>query len=102
MRKFLKQNKALLFLPLLLMPFVVLIFYILGGGEGTGNKAGNTTGTSLQGANYSIPEAESSIAIQDKLEAYQQQRERASTRDYRSGGTGFHAGSVLVFAGRYP
>jgi len=91
MKKFLKQNKALLFLPLLLMPFVVLIFYILGGGEGTGNKAGNTTGTSLQGANYSIPEAESSIAIQDKLEAYQQQRERASTkqrerastRDYR-------------------
>jgi conjugative transposon TraM protein len=83
MRKFLTQNKALLFLPLLLMPFVVLIFYILGGGEGTGNKAGNTTATNLQGANYSIPEAESSIAIQDKLEAYQQQRERASTRDYR-------------------
>ncbi len=83
MKKFLKQNKALLFLPLLLMPFVVLIFYILGGGEGTGNKAGNTTATNLQGANYSIPEAESSIAIQDKLEAYQQQRERASTRDYR-------------------
>jgi conjugative transposon TraM protein len=83
MRKFLKQNKALLFLPLLLMPFVVLIFYILGGGEGTGNKAGNKTATNLQGANYSIPEAESSIAIQDKLEAYQQQRERASTRDYR-------------------
>jgi conjugative transposon TraM protein len=83
MRKFLKQNKALLFLPLLLMPFVVLIFYILGGGEGTGNIAGNTMVTPLQGANYSIPEAESSIAIQDKLEAYQQQRERASTRDYR-------------------
>jgi conjugative transposon TraM protein len=39
--------------------------------------------TTLQGANYSIPEAESSIAIQDKLEAYQHQRERASTRDYR-------------------
>jgi conjugative transposon TraM protein len=83
MKKFLKQNKALLFLPLLLMPFVVLIFYILGGGEETGNKAGNTTAPNLQGANYSIPEAESSIAIQDKLEAYQQQRERASTRDYR-------------------
>jgi conjugative transposon TraM protein len=83
MKKFLKQNKTLLFLPLLLMPFVVLIFYILGGGEGTGVHAGNTTATSLQGANYSIPEAESSIAIQDKLEAYQQQRERASTRDYR-------------------
>jgi conjugative transposon TraM protein len=83
MKKYLKQNKTLLFLPLLLMPFVVLIFYILGGGEGTGVHAGNTTATSLQGANYSIPEAESSIAIQDKLEAYQQQRERASTRDYR-------------------
>lgn len=83
MKKFLKQNKALLFLPLLLMPFVVLIFYILGGGEGTGVHAGNTPATNLQGANYSIPEAESSIAIQDKLEAYQQQRERASTRDYR-------------------
>jgi conjugative transposon TraM protein len=83
MKKFLKQNKALLFLPLLLMPFVVLIFYILGGGEGTGIKEKKATATTLQGANYSIPEAESSIAIQDKLEAYQQQRERASTRDYR-------------------
>ena len=83
MKKFLKQNKALLFLPLLLMPFVVLIFYILGGGEGTGTKEKNAMATTLQGANYTIPEAESSIAIQDKLEAYQQQRERASTRDYR-------------------
>ncbi|MBW6537676.1 MAG: hypothetical protein K0B11_21885 [Mariniphaga sp.] len=83
MKKYLKQNKALLFLPLLLMPFVVLIFYILGGGEGTGTKEKKATATTLQGANYSIPEAESSIAIQDKLEAYQQQRERASTRDYR-------------------
>jgi conjugative transposon TraM protein len=83
MKKFLKQNKALLFLPLLLMPFVVLIFYILGGGKGTGMKEKNASAATLQGANYSIPEAESSIAIQDKLEAYQHQRERASTRDYR-------------------
>lgn len=80
MKTILKQNKALFILPLILLPFVVLLFYILGGGNPTGNEEQKNTGN--KGANYSIPQAESSIEIADKLEAYEQQGGRASTRDY--------------------
>jgi conjugative transposon TraM protein len=80
MKTTLKKNKALFILPLILLPFVVLIFYILGGGNPTEN--GGQNNTQNEGANYSIPQAESSIEITDKLEAYEQQNERASTRDY--------------------
>ena len=80
MKTYLKKNKALFILPLILLPFVVLIFYILGGGKPTENEGQNNTQN--EGANYSIPQAESSIEITDKLEAYEQQNERASTRDY--------------------
>jgi conjugative transposon TraM protein len=74
MRTYLKKNKALLILPLVLLPFVILIFYILGGGEQTLNQnafAGHKAGKA--GANYLLPEAEKSIKIFDKMEAYQQQ-----------------------------
>lgn len=80
MKTYLKKNKALFILPLILLPFVVLIFYILGGGNPTEN--GGQNNPQNEGANYSIPQAESSIEITDKLEAYEQQNERASTRDY--------------------
>jgi len=80
MKTYLKKNKALFILPLVLLPFVVLIFYILGGGNPT-EKVGQKNNQN-EGANYSIPQAESSIEITDKLEAYEQQNERASTRDY--------------------
>ncbi|HKK67309.1 MAG TPA: hypothetical protein VJ946_03825, partial [Bacteroidales bacterium] len=80
MKTYLKKNKALFILPLILLPFVVLIFYILGGGNPT-EKVGQNNNQN-EGANYSIPQAESSIEITDKLEAYEQQNERASTRDY--------------------
>jgi len=80
MKTILKQNKALFILPLILLPFVVLIFYILGGGNPTENAGQNNPQN--EGANYSIPQAESSIEIADKLEAYEQQGGRASTRDY--------------------
>lgn len=80
MKTTLKKNKALFILPLILLPFVVLLFYILGGGHPTEN--GGQNNPQNEGANYSIPQAESSIEITDKLEAYEQQNERASTRDY--------------------
>jgi conjugative transposon TraM protein len=80
MKTTLKKNKALFILPLILLPFVVLIFYILGGGNPSENEGQNNTRN--EGANYSIPQAESSIEIADKLETYEQQAGRASTRDY--------------------
>jgi conjugative transposon TraM protein len=80
MKTYLKKNKALFILPLILLPFVVLIFYILGGGSST--EKGGQKKAQNEGANYSIPQAESSIEITDKLEAYEQQSGRTSTRDY--------------------
>lgn len=72
MKQILKKNRFLFILPVAQLPFVVLIFYILGGGEGIEiqkhAEKQNTTG-----ANYDIPDAEKSIEIYDKMEAYQQE-----------------------------
>lgn len=81
---FLKKNKALLILPLALLPFVVLIFYILGGGKNAGKEpSGKVNPGKKNGANYELPEAEKSIEIFDKMEAYQNSQGRVvSTQDY--------------------
>ena len=82
---FLKKNKALLILPLALLPFVVLIFYILGGGEHAISGKANSSRAKLgqSGANYQLPGADRSIQIHDKMEAYQQERSQfVSTHDY--------------------
>jgi conjugative transposon TraM protein len=84
MKAYLKKNKALFILPLALLPFVVLIFYILEGGENA-TKADEKEAEekNREGVNYILPEAESSIEIFDKMEAYQQQQEKGtSTQDY--------------------
>ena len=74
MKTYLKKNKALLILPLVLLPFIVLIFYVLGGGEkARNNKTPIGTNTNQEGANYLLPEAEKSIEIFEKMEAYQNQ-----------------------------
>ena len=83
MKTFLKKNKALFILPLVLLPFLILIFYILGGGNPTGDDRENSQSKeNRQGANYTIPQAESSIEIEDKLEAYESQGGQVSTTDY--------------------
>ena len=74
MKSYLNKNKALLFLPMALLPFVILIFYVLGGGENAKKENRNNENRENQeGANYLLPEAEKSIEIFDKLEAYEQQ-----------------------------
>lgn len=81
-KTFLNKNKAPLILPLALLPFLVLIFYILGGGESaTGESGEGATKSNADGVNYLLPEAESSIEIFDKMEAYQK-REVVATQDY--------------------
>lgn len=84
MKTTLKKNKALFILPLALLPFVVLIFYILGGGENATKAEEKEAGKrNSEGVNYILPEAESSIEIFDKMEAYQQQQEKGTnTQDY--------------------
>ena len=70
MKNYLKKNKGLLLLPLGLIPFLILIFYVLGGGKGNEEVQKQS---SRDGANYILPEAEKSIEIFDKMEAYQNQ-----------------------------
>jgi conjugative transposon TraM protein len=81
MKTWLKKNKALLLLPLALLPFVVLIFYILGGGKNA-EKEQKTAETTPTGINYVLPEADKSITIFDKMEAYEQQVSATATTDY--------------------
>lgn len=81
MKTWLKKNKALLLLPLALLPFVVLIFYILGGGKNA-EKEQEMTEATPTGINYVLPEADKSINIFDKMEAYEQQVTAAATTDY--------------------
>ena len=81
MKTWLRKNKALLLLPLALLPFVVLIFYILGGGKNA-EKEQKMTETTTSGINYVLPEADKSITIFDKMEAYEQQVSAAATTDY--------------------
>ncbi|MCT4648453.1 MAG: conjugative transposon protein TraM [Carboxylicivirga sp.] len=72
MKTQIKKHKALFILPLGLLPFVILIFYILGGGSGASNEA---TITKQGGANYQLPDANRDITILDKQEAYRQIKE---------------------------
>ena len=76
MKNKLNKNKSLFFLPLVLLPFLILIFYILGGGKQqkkqqviAQNKAGEA------GVNYNLPEAEKSLEIHDKMQAYEKQEQ---------------------------
>jgi conjugative transposon TraM protein len=83
MKNYLKRNKPLLFLPLVLIPFIVLIFYILGGGklskkETEVQKKQETS----KGPNYKLPEADRNIRIFDKMESAQSQKEMGTTHDY--------------------
>lgn len=83
MKSYLKRNKPLLFLPLVLIPFVVLIFYILGGGTGKQDKdMARIKNDPVRGANYSLPDADRDIRIYDKMEAAQSQSGLTQTHDY--------------------
>ncbi|KOH44584.1 conjugative transposon protein TraM [Sunxiuqinia dokdonensis] len=83
MKTYLKQNKPLLFLPLVLIPFIVLIFYILGGGESPkGKDQRQARQDTVKGANYDLPDADHSLEILDKTELSQQAGEITLSRDY--------------------
>ncbi|WP_346860819.1 conjugative transposon protein TraM [uncultured Draconibacterium sp.] len=71
MKELMIKNKALFILPLVLIPFVILIFWVLGGGTDAEADGGKQVKTPGIGANYDLPEAEKSIEIYDKMEAYQ-------------------------------
>jgi len=83
MKTYLKQNKPLLLLPLFMIPFLVLIFYILGGGENPkGKDLSQAKQDTVKGANYDLPDADHSLEILDKTEISQQTGEITLSRDY--------------------
>jgi len=83
MKLALKRNKPLLFLPLVMIPFIVLIFYILGGGKNPkGKDQSQNRQDTVRGANYNLPEADRSIEIIDKTEGSLSPDEITLTRDY--------------------
>ncbi len=83
MKLALKRNKPLLFLPLVMIPFIVLIFYILGGGKNPKKKdQSQDRQDAVRGANYNLPEADRSIQFIDKTEGSLSPDEITLTRDY--------------------
>ena len=71
MKEYLIKNKWLFLLPVLALPFIFLIFYVLGGGKGVEAETATKENTVEQGANYDLPDADKNIEIYDKMEAYQ-------------------------------
>ena len=87
MKNYLKRNKPLLFLPLVLIPFIVLIFYVLGGGEKKEKEEQKQKEQqTAKGANYTLPDADRSIAIYDKMDNYSSKKEMTTTHDYNING----------------
>lgn len=83
MKAYLKRNKPLLFLPLVLIPFIVLIFYVLGGGEKKEKEEQKQKEQQVaKGANYTLPDADKSVTIYDKMDNYSPQKAVTSTHDY--------------------
>ena len=87
MKSYLKKNKPLLFLPLVLIPFVVLIFYVLGGGEKKEKEEQNQKEQQVaKGANYTLPDADKSVVIYDKMDNYSSKKEVTTSHDYNIAG----------------
>lgn len=87
MKNYLKRNKPLLFLPLVLIPFIVLIFYILGGGtKKEKEEEQQKQQQAAKGANYTLPDADKSVAIYDKMDNYSSKKEVTTSHDYNIAG----------------
>jgi len=87
MKAYLKRNKPLLFLPLVLIPFIVLIFYVLGGGEKKEKEEQKQKEQqTAKGANYTLPDADKSVAIYDKMDNYSSKKEVTTSHDYNIAG----------------
>ncbi|AHW62136.1 Bacteroides conjugative transposon TraM protein [Draconibacterium orientale] len=77
MKKILINNEALFILPLALLPFVVVIFWVLGGG-GVQEEKEKLAQSPNKGINYDLPDADNSIEIYDKMEAYQKEESQVA------------------------
>ena len=78
--QFLRRRKFLLMLPMLVLPFVLLVFIALGGGKGTGIASGNEV---RPGLNVKLPDPHfKKGAEKSKLTLYEEaRRDSATLRD---------------------
>lgn len=68
-QKFLQQRKFYMVLPFLILPFITVLFWVLGGGEGT---RANATSVKQGGLNVHLPDARfDKREIWDKLSLYE-------------------------------
>jgi|GEM_PF-1674073 len=81
-----KKRQLLLVLPLLVLPFITMAFWALGGGKGAGDGAGKgktETGNPKQagsGINTTVPAAELETGLSDKMAVYRQSQKLARER----------------------
>ncbi len=68
--KFLRRRKMLLVLPLMVIPFITLAFWAMGGGKGTADKIQSNTNAGL---NLQLPNANlKDDKNEDKLSFYKE------------------------------
>lgn len=79
-QKFLQQRKFFMVLPLLVTPFLIMIFWALGGGKGTPAQAQMATPAGL---NLELPDAQFQQTPSDKLSLYRE-ADRDSVRSKES------------------
>ena len=83
--KFLRQRKMMLVLPVLIIPFVTMGFWALGGGQGQtkNNLADNNKGLNLQlpDANLKDDKNADKLAFYNEADAYSLKREEALRND---------------------
>ncbi len=65
-QQFLKRRKFLVLLPLIVMPFVTLVFWLLGGGAGVAAEAAPVA----RGLNTQLPDTKAGTSMVDKMSFY--------------------------------
>lgn len=68
-QKFLQQRRFAMVLPMLVLPFLVMIFWAMGGGQGSPEQ---TKATEKTGLNTNLPDAHFNAEVWNKLSLYEQ------------------------------
>lgn len=68
-QKFLQRRKFVMVVPVLVLPFLIMIFWALGGGQGS---PGQTTASEKAGLNLNLPDAHFNDETWNKLSLYEQ------------------------------
>lgn len=113
--RFLRQRKMMLVLPVLVLPFVTMAFWALGGGQGDGsrNNTANNTGLNLQLPNANLKDDKNAdkLSFYNKADADSLKREELlrndpyykdsilSKQDALLTDTSFHISSSPLYSG---